>query len=169
MNKVKGLPYGISDFTDLRRAGCYYTDKTQYFPTLERTGHFLFLIRPRRFGKSVFLSMLAAYYDLARQDKFDQLFDGLWIKDNPTEEKGIYQMMYFDFSQVDVGQGDLEQRFHEYCSDKLIVFAERYAAYYAPDFVEAVKAKAPDSGAQLRYICNRAKERGHQLYLIIEE
>ena len=169
MNKVKGLPYGISDFTDLRRAGCYYTDKTQYIPTLERTGHFLFLIRPRRFGKSVFLSMLAAYYDLARQDKFDQLFDGLWIKDNPTEEKGRYQILHLDFSQVNVDKGSLEDLFHEYCSDILISFATKYAAYYDEEFVATVKQRAPNSGKQLRYICQEAKKRGHQLYLIIDE
>ena len=170
MNKVKGLPYGISDFTDLRRAGCYYTDKTQYIPTLERTGHFLFLIRPRRFGKSVFLSMLAAYYDLARQDKFDTLFDGLWIKDNPTEEKGQYQVIYLDFSQATVGlDGTLKQKFDRYCSTKYQVFAEKYASYYYADFVQEVKQREPDSCEQLRFICDQAKEHGHQLYLIIDE
>ena len=170
MNKVKGLPYGISDFTDLRNKGRYYTDKTQYIPTLERTGDFLFLIRPRRFGKSVFLSMLAAYYDLARQDKFDQLFDGLWIKDNPTEEKGQYQVIYLDFSQVSSGQGSLEERFHEYCSDLFIRFSKDYAQCYDGEaFVETIRSMAPNSSRQLRYICKEAKARGHQLYLIIDE
>ena len=170
MNKVKGLPYGISDFTDLRRAGCYYTDKTQYIPTLERTGHFLFLIRPRRFGKSVFLSMLAAYYDLARQDKFDQLFDGLWIKDNPTEEKGQYQVIYLDFSQATVGlDGTLKQKFDRYCSTMYESFADKYASYYDADFVQEVRRREPDSCEQLRYICKEAKDFGHQLYLIIDE
>ena len=170
MNKVKGLPYGISDFTDLRRAGCYYTDKTQYIPTLERTGHFLFLIRPRRFGKSVFLSMLAAYYDLARQDKFDTLFDGLWIKDNPTEEKGMFQVLYLDFSQATVGlDGTLKQRFDQYCSIKYSSFARKYAQYYEPDFIRKVEQFGTNSSAQLGYICDEAKKRGHQLYLIIDE
>ena len=170
MNKVKRLPYGISDFTDLRRQNMYYTDKTQYIPTLERTGNFLFLIRPRRFGKSVFLSMLAAYYDLARQDKFDQLFDGLWIKDNPTEEKGIYQVLYLDFSQATVGlDGTLKQRFDQYCSIKYSSFARRYAQYYEPNFVDKVEQFGTNSSAQLGYICDEAKKRGHQLYLIIDE
>ena len=170
MNKVKRLPYGISDFTDLRRQNMYYTDKTQYIPTLERTGNFLFLIRPRRFGKSVFLSMLAAYYDLARQDKFDQLFDGLWIKDNPTEEKGLFQVIYLDFSQATVGlDGTLKQKFDRYCSTKYQVFAEKYASYYYAGFVQDVKQREPDSCEQLRFICDRAKEFGNQLYLIIDE
>ena len=170
MSTVKELPYGVSDFTDLRRAGCYYTDKTQYIPTMEKAGRFLFLIRPRRFGKSVFLSMLAAYYDLARQDKFDELFDSLWIQQHPTELKGQFQVMHLDFSQATVGlDGTLKQRFDRYCSTKYEVFAEKYAQYYDANFVQDIKHRAPDSCEQLRFICDRAKERGHQLYLIIDE
>ena len=169
MSTIKELPYGISDFTDLRRAGCYYTDKTRYIPKMEKAGRFLFLIRPRRFGKSVFLSMLAAYYDIARQDKFDELFDGLWIQQHPTQEKGTYQVLNLDFSQVNVDKGNLEELFHAYCSDVLVSFAEKYAAYYDEAFVDTVKQRAPNSGKQLRYICQEAKKRGHQLYLIIDE
>ena len=169
MSNIKELPYGVSDFTDLRKAGCYYTDKTQYIPTMEKAGRFLFLIRPRRFGKSIFLSMLAAYYDIARQDKFDELFDGLWIQEHPTEEKGQYQVICFDFSQVNVDKGSLEDLFHGYCSDVLVSFAEKYAAYYGETFVDTVKQRAPNSGKQLRYICDEAKKRGHKLYLIIDE
>ena len=170
MSTIKELPYGISDFTDLRRAGCYYTDKTQYIPKMEKAGRFLFLIRPRRFGKSIFLSMLAAYYDIARQDKFDELFDGLWIQQHPTEEKGQYQVICLDFSQATVGMdGTLKQRFDRYCSTTYEVFAEKYAQYYDDNFVQDVKHRAPDSSEQLRFICKRAKERGHKLYLIIDE
>ena len=170
MSDIKELPYGVSDFTDLRRAGCYYTDKTQYIPTMEKAGRFLFLIRPRRFGKSVFLSMLAAYYDIARQDKFDELFDGLWIQQHPTEEKGQYQVIHLDFSQATAGlSGTLKERFDRYCSTKYQVFAEKYAQYYDANFVQDVKLRATDSCEQLRFICDRAKERGNQLYLIIDE
>ena len=170
MTGYKRLPYGISDFTDLRKKGCYYADKTQYIPTMEAAGYFLFLIRPRRFGKSVFLSMLAAYYDTARQDQFDQLFDGLWIKEHPTQEKGAYQVIHLDFSQATAGlDGTLKQRFDKYCATKFESFAEKYASLYAPDFVQEVRRREPDSCEQLRYICDRAKDRGHQLYLIIDE
>ena len=170
MSGVKRLPYGISDFTDLRRQNMYYADKTQYIPTMEAAGNFLFLIRPRRFGKSVFLSMLAAYYDIAGQDKFDTLFDGLWIQQHPTEEKGQYQVIHLDFSQATAGlSGTLKERFDRYCSTMYEVFAEKYASYYDANFVQDVKHRAPDSSEQLRFICKRAKERGNQLYLIIDE
>ena len=169
MNGTKRIPYGISDFTDLRNKGCYYSDKTHYIPQMEAAGDFLFLIRPRRFGKSMFLSMLAVYYDIARQDKFDQLFDGLWIKEHPTEEKGKYQVMYFDFSQVNSGRNNLQDDFDQYCCIILESFARKYSHLYDESFVETVKKLAPNSAAQLKFICNEAKQIGHQLYLIIDE
>ena len=53
MKQVKGIPYGISNFEQVRNEGKYYVDKTMYLPLLEETGNYLFLIRPRRFGKAV--------------------------------------------------------------------------------------------------------------------
>lgn len=67
---VKLLPSGISDFKQLRRQNRYYVDKSMYIPTIEEVSNFLFLIRPRRFGKSLFLTMLAAYYNLNGQEEF---------------------------------------------------------------------------------------------------
>lgn len=64
MEKVKGLPYGVARFEQVRSENLYYVDKTMYLPLLEETGNYLFLIRPRRFGKSVFVSMMEAYYDI---------------------------------------------------------------------------------------------------------
>ena len=170
MSNIKRLPYGISDFTDMRRQNMYYTDKTQYISTMEKAGNFLFLIRPRRFGKSVFLSMLAAYYDIARQDKFDTLFDGLWIQHHPTPEKGQYQVIHLDFSQATVSlDGTLKQRFDRYCSIQYDAFVDTYVQYYEDNFVDNVHAFGTDSSAKLVYICKEAKKRNHKLYLIIDE
>lgn len=68
MANVKLIPYGISDFRQIRRENKYYTDKTKYLSKLEFTGNFLFLTRPRRFGKSLFLSMMRCYYDVNMRD-----------------------------------------------------------------------------------------------------
>ena len=168
-NKVKMLPYGISSFEELREKDRYCVDKSMYLPKLELAGDFLFLIRPRRFGKSIFLSMLRSYYDMESQDRFDTLFDGMWIKDNPTELKGKYQVMYFDFSQAASGEGDLKKQFFEYCSNELIKFAKKYEKYYDADFVENVTRKAPDSAIQLLYICGEAQLKRIPLYLILDE
>ncbi|MBQ4391986.1 MAG: AAA family ATPase, partial [Prevotella sp.] len=97
MADFKRIPYGISNFKQLRRESLYFVDKSEYIQRLEDTDHFLFLIRPRRFGKSIFLNMLRAYYDVNEADNFDTLFDGLWIKEHPTPEKCGYQVLYLDF------------------------------------------------------------------------
>ena len=71
-NKIKEIPYGVSDFDIVRRDNLYYVDKTMYLPKLEAQARNLFFIRPRRFGKSVFISMLHAYYDILNKDKFNR-------------------------------------------------------------------------------------------------
>ena len=93
MNEVKGIPYGVSRFEQVRGENLYYVDKTMYLPLLEDVNNYLFLIRPRRFGKSVFVSMMQDYYDIAKADKFDTLFGDLWIKKHPTKLKNSFQMM----------------------------------------------------------------------------
>lgn len=77
MSQVKGIPYGISDFNRIRNGNFYFVDKTMYLPLIEKKPSYLFLIRPRRFGKSVFLSMMRTYYDILRQDDFDAYFEDL--------------------------------------------------------------------------------------------
>lgn len=106
--KVKGIPYGVASFKQLRQENSYYVDKTMYLPMLEEISNYLFLIRPRRFGKSVFVSMMRAYYNIAKADRFDTLFDGLWIKEHPTPLKNAFQIIYFDFSIVGTGSNEQE-------------------------------------------------------------
>ena len=168
MAPIQRLPYGISDFKQLRAENKYYIDKTMYLPVMEDTDNFLFLIRPRRFGKSIFLSMLRAYYDIKERDNFLSLFEGLWIADHPTENRGRFQVMYFDFSRIGGTTDVLERNFDQYCSGVVDNFAEEYQAYYQPEFLEEVK-KCPDFRAKINYINMKAYNLGHPLYLIIDE
>ncbi len=168
MAPVKLLPYGISDFKQLRREGKYYVDKTMYLPVMEDTDNFLFLIRPRRFGKSIFLSMLRAYYDINERDNFQNLFEGLWIADHPTRERGNFQILYLDFSMIGGTSDVLESNFEEYCQVMLNEFAHRYAQYYEEGFEKEV-VNLKSSRAKLSYINVKAKNFGHPLYLIIDE
>ena len=169
MKAVKGIPYGVARFEDMRNGIFYYVDKTMYLPLLEDTGNYLFLIRPRRFGKSVFVTMMQAYYDIAQVDKFDQLFGGLWIHEHPTPLKNAFQVIYFDFSLI--GGSDevsLAAQFNKYCGLMLNRFAVTYAKYYDKGFVEAVRAET-EADAKLNYINLEAKAKGYPLYLIIDE
>ena len=68
------IPYGVADFVKLRRGNEYYVDKTHYLPLLESAGRFLFLIRPRRFGKSLLQSVMECYYDAQWAKQFEELF-----------------------------------------------------------------------------------------------
>ena len=99
------IPYGIFDFKRIRTEGYYYIDKTGYIPTLEQAGSFLFFVRPRRFGKSLFINMLRCYYDLAEKENFEKLFGGLAIAENPTRNVNRFQVLYMDFSEVNRGGG----------------------------------------------------------------
>ena len=69
--KAPQIPYGISDFVRMRTENYYYVDKTMYLPLIEDTASYIFMIRPRRFGKSLFLSMMKAYYDILQKDRFE--------------------------------------------------------------------------------------------------
>ena len=74
--KLKEIPYGISDYGLIRKENYYYVDKTRYLETIKKSGRYLFFIRPRRFRKSLFLSMMEAYYDVCYKDRFEDLFKG---------------------------------------------------------------------------------------------
>ena len=93
------IPYGISHFETIRKDGFLYVDKTHFIRQLEKT-RLLIYLRPRRFGKSLFVSMLEAYYDVAHADKFDEQFNGLLIHENPTAYRNRYYVLRFNFSGI---------------------------------------------------------------------
>jgi len=76
MSHIKEIPFGVSNFLDIAKDSLYYVDKTMYLPSLEAAGRFLFMIRPRRFGKSIFLTMMRDYYDINMADRFSEEFAG---------------------------------------------------------------------------------------------
>ena len=168
IDEVKGIPYGISNFEDLRAKNRYYVDKTMFLPTLERAADFLFLIRPRRFGKSMFLSMMSAYYDMAKADRFDSLFDGLWIKEHPTKLKNQFQVMYFDFSIANSGMGDLRENFNTYLCGRIDTFMMTYGEMYSEKTRQDVLS-SKEAGPKLNLIKNEAELKRFPLYLIVDE
>ena len=121
--KIRLLPSGINDFEVVRRDSLYYVDKTHFIATLEHGDSYVFFGRPRRFGKSLFVSMLEAYYDIKNKDRFDELFSGLWIHEHPTERRAFYQVLKLDFSKVNGGADHIEDKFNKYCGNALASFA----------------------------------------------
>jgi len=96
-NKIKQIPYGLADYELLVKQNCYYIDKTMFLKTIENSGNYLFFIRPRRFGKSLFLSTMEAYYDVVHKDRFKELFKDTAIFSQPTGERGAYLILKFNF------------------------------------------------------------------------
>jgi hypothetical protein len=99
-NDLKQIPYGVADFDKFRKKNYYYVDKTRYIRDIEKKGDYLFFIRPRRFGKSLFLGILEAYYDIALKDRFDYFFSGTDIHRGPTEERNSCLVFKLNFSLV---------------------------------------------------------------------
>ena len=166
--QVKQVPYGVSDFATVMSQNLYYVDKTMFLPELEKQPRNLFFVRPRRFGKSLFLSMLYSYYDCNQKENFEKLFGNLWIGQHPTSLQGIYQVLFLDFSQITGKIEVLEERFNAYLCIKLDSFAEQYAAYYGDKKVQEIKAKTQYAD-KMQIIFDAAKANHFQLYLIIDE
>ena len=166
--QVKQVPYGVSDFATVMSQNLYYVDKTMFLPELEKQPRNLFFVRPRRFGKSLFLSMLYSYYDCNQNENFEKLFGNLWIGQHPTSLQGIYQVLFLDFSQITGKIEVLEERFNAYLCIKLDSFAEQYAAYYGDKKVLEIKAKTQYAD-KMQIIFDAARANQFQLYLIIDE
>lgn len=167
MDGLKQLPYGVSDFVEVQSQNLYYVDKTRFIPLLERQAANLFLIRPRRFGKSLFLSMLKAYYDISMKSRFHELFGDLWIGSQPTTLQGVYQILYLDLSRV-TGSSELKENFNEYFGIQLDGFMDKYESFYSPEVVKRFRSN-PNPNAKLDIINNEARYLGNRLYLIADE
>ena len=164
----KLVPYGISDFEQVRKENKYLVDKTMFFEKMERAGNFLFLVRPRRFGKSLFLDMLESYYDINQKNNFHELFKGLYVADHPTKEQGEFLVMHLDFSVVGSDLENLYENFNRYLSQRCLLFANKYAAYYPDDFMEYMQREKTGMG-MLNLIHGYSHELRLKLYLIVDE
>ena len=126
---MKKIPYGKIDFKRLIEENCYYVDKTMYLEKLENMPDTLFYLRPGRFGKSLFTSMMYYYYDINSKDLFDKLFNGLYIHQYPTEERNSYYVLKFDFSGLTSANKN-EKQLEEEFNNKVIDGIENFNDYY---------------------------------------
>ena len=165
---TKRIPYGISDFRLLSGEDFYYVDKTRFIGEIEKCPNFLFLIRPRRFGKSLWLSMLELYYDMAMKDKFEELFGRFYIGSHPTPERNSYLILKFNFAMVNPDPEVLNQSFEEHTSACFDVFNAKYAHLLGEGYLEGY-AKKPNAESRLEYIALWCQRAGLPIYLIIDE
>lgn len=161
------FPYGLSDFGTLIREGYFYQDRTDRIPHLEKAGRQLIFIRPRRFGKSLWLSLLEHYYDVSRAGPFDALFGHLAIGQNPTPRRNQYFVLKWDFSLVKA-QGQLkeiEAALHQHLNDRIARFAVDYAAYLTQPIV-----LCPENAiSSLESVLIATSATPYKIYLLIDE
>ncbi len=165
---MKQILYGQSSYKSIREKNAYYVDKTQYIPQLESAGNFLFLIRPRRFGKSSFLSVLESYYDIARQEEFDTLFSGTYIHAHPTPEKNAYLILKFNFSQVDPTLDQVEKSFNIHVNQCFFFFGKKYRSYLDDDYFEMMETYS-EAHHKLEFALNYIGYKGLKVYILIDE
>ena len=158
------IPYGESNFESIRTENYLYVDKTHFIKEIERTKKLIHL-RPRRFGKSLFLSMLDSYYDVAGVEKFDELFQGLYIHKNPTKSKNNYYILRFNFSGVEnVTKDCLRTGFLDVVKDGVNDFINRY------DFdFKASDSNSPASVLSCLLTNFSALKLSHKIYILIDE
>ena len=168
MESIKQIPYGVADFESMVNRHLYYVDKTMYLAELEKQPDTLIFIRPRRFGKSLFISMMRAYYDKSKAKDFDTLFGSLWIGDHPTPLRNHYQVLYLDFSQISNNITLLEKDFNSYCCIKLNDFIHTYRDDYPEDRVNEFLC-SNDFDQKLNLLLNMSRKYGQALFLIIDE
>ncbi len=164
----KRIPYGMQNFEDVIERDCYYVDKTPFIEKIEESNMYFFFIRPRRFGKSLTLSMLENYYDINKKDKFESLFGNLYIGKNPTPERNSYLILHLNFAMISAGLDNYKKGLDAHCNNKFNSFCSRYAHLLPPGIKEEMNQKE-DAVAQLGFLCDKCAETGLKIYLFIDE
>ena len=166
--KRKRIPYGMMNFAVIRRDDCYYVDKTRFIPIIENADKFFFFIRPRRFGKSLTVSMLQHYYDIAAKDKFDALFGDLYIGKYPTRDRNSYLVLYLNFSGIVGELHNYRKGLDAHCQTMFDYFCDIYADYLPQGIKEKLDEK---EGAveQFEYLFTECNKTNQRIYLFIDE
>ncbi|OQY26824.1 MAG: AAA family ATPase [Candidatus Cloacimonetes bacterium 4572_55] len=161
------FPYGICDFQKIITEDYFYVDRTDQIPRIEEAGKQLLFLRPRRFGKSLLLSMLENYYDLRQADQFETLFGHLAIGKNPTPIHNKYLVMKWDFSMIDP-QGDVQNikmALHSHINDCI----DGFSGYYAEFLNRPIKINPTNAISSFQSLLNAVRLSSHRLYLLVDE
>lgn len=144
-------PVGIQNFEKLRQEGYYYVDKTALVYRLANTGNYYFLSRPRRFGKSLLLSTLEAYF----QGKRD-LFEGLAMEELESQ-----------WTEYPVIHLDLNAK-HYVSEQSLLEILNQYLEIYEALYGDEKKDRSPEE--RFAYIIRRAYEKtGNRVVILVDE
>ena len=161
------FPYGICDFNKIICDKLFYCDRTDRIAMLESTGYYLLFLRPRRFGKSLLLSMLENYYDLARKDRFSDLFGHLLIGKKPTPLRNQYFILKWDFSCVDPSGSaeNIKRAFHDHINACIKAFMSDYEDYLS----RKIEVDPENAINSIKSLLSVTRKSGHPVYLLIDE
>ena len=162
------IPYGMMNFVAIREDNYYYVDKTRFIEKVERSNRFFFFIRPRRFGKSLTMSMLRHYYDINAADKFDRLYGDLYIGKNPTPNHNKYLVLYLNFAVINADLGNYRGSLDSHCNTRFCSFCDTYENLLPKGIKEELMSK---NGCveQLDFLYDKCDKAGLKIYLFIDE
>ena len=163
---MKKLPYGISDYERLVENDYYYVDKTKYIEQLENLAEpYIMFLRPRKFGKTLFTSVLENYYDVKKEDKFEKLFGDTYIGKNPTKLKNKYYILRFNFSGINTKDEESTMKgFKEKVTAAISDFIKSYELdfYINPDMTS-------EGLLNNLIIAFKNQKQGKKIYVLIDE
>ena len=161
------FPYGISNFYKIITEDYFYVDRTSHIREIEEFGQSLLFLRPRRFGKSLLLSMLENYYDVNKADEFERLFGHLAIGQNPTAKHNQYLVMRWDFSEVDT-IGSIE-KIRQSLYNQLNKQIHNFAVRYQEILDEEIEIDRDDAIFSFGTALTAVQQSPYKMYLLIDE
>ncbi len=161
------FPYGVSDFYKIATEGFFYVDRTEMIRKIEDIGNVLLFLRPRRFGKSLWLSILENYYDVAKADEFERLFGSLAIGQNPTPLHNKYLIMRWNFSAVNP-HGSVEE-IQDSLFDHINGCVEQFASRYQDVIKHHIVLDESNALRSMQSVLAAVQETPYRLYLLIDE
>ncbi|MBO5155573.1 MAG: AAA family ATPase [Prevotella sp.] len=168
IQKPRRIPYGMMNFVAIREDNCYYVDKTRFIEKVEDANKFFFFIRPRRFGKSLTMSMLRHYYDINQTDKFERLYGGLYIGNNPTPNHNKFLVINLNFAVINAELGNYRNAMDSICNTEFNFFCDVYEQYL-PKGIKEEMNKKNGCVEQLDYLYKEAVKTNARIYLFIDE
>jgi Predicted AAA-ATPase/PD-(D/E)XK nuclease superfamily len=166
------IPYGESDFHKVMLDNYFYQDRTEFIEKLEKwNSNFPVFLRPRRFGKSLFISTLHHYYGLEHKDDFQKLFGNLYIGQNPTFSANTYMVLRFEFSRIDTATHESTYKgFLTNTLDGVRTFLSTYNQFFNDSDIDIILTQlSPEAVIKTLFSIIKTKKINHKVYLLVDE
>ncbi len=163
---MKKIPNGISNYEELVEEGYYYVDKTEYIEKLEGlTDKRIMFLRPRKFGKTLFTSVIENYYDIAKKDKFEILFEDTYIGKNPTKLRNTYHILRFNFAGINTENEETTMNgFRENVEISIKSFIQKYNIEFYINPEQTIEGMLKSLFEAFRF-----QKPNEKIYVIIDE